>query len=380
MMRSMFPPERYQVFAFHFPVAADLTGSTRFRIGFRGLEAQPLARFQSIKDRLTDYEHANVIHDSPVARYLFVSYYKLLDLFFEHMAGGTPVVHTALTAEERAEGAAQMRALGVDDDRPVATVHVREAGWANDGHFQSWRDSDIATYVPALRLLRDRGYAVVRIGDRSMKRLPDLGPGVIDAATNPTYAEGAVNDGLFDIYAIERSAFMIAHGSGPLQVAHALGTPTLLVNSGAPWSSQNVNDLMLFKDYVDRKSGRRLSLREISEHFLFDQIDFADPGHFDIELEDLPMEVVTAAVAELLERLEAERASGPIRTSVDELFTARVREIQQRRNAILDGAPDATLAGLNRERSLERRHVNFGLPRPRLASTYAAFNPDFLRP
>ncbi len=357
-----------------------LSASTRFRIGFRGLETVVFERFQKVKDMLTAHEHENVVHDSPVARYLFVSYYKLLDLFFEHMATGTPVVHTGLTAAERDRGATLMRSLGVDDDQPVVTLHVREAGWANDGHFQSWRDSDIATYVPAIRLLRDRGYAVVRIGDRSMKRLPDLGPGVIDAATNPTFAEGAINDGLFDVYAVERSAFMVAHGSGPLQVAHALGTKTLLVNSAAPWSSQNVNDLMLFKDYVDRRSGRRLSLREISEHFLFDQIDFADHSDFELDLEDLPMEVVTAAAQEMLDRLELERANGPIRTSVDDVFTERVREIQRRRNAVLDSAPDATLPGLNRARSLERRYVNFGLPQPRLASTYAAFNPDFLRP
>ena len=44
-------------------------------------------------------------------------------------------------------------------------------------------------------------------------------------------------------------------------------------------SVRSGNDLMLFKDYVDCRSGRRLSLREISEHFLFDQIDFADGFH-----------------------------------------------------------------------------------------------------
>src|SRR4051812_42476682 len=76
MMRSMFPAAGHEVFAVHALVAPELAASTRFHTAFRGLQCVAFDRFAAVKDRLTTLDHENTVHRSPVARYLFVSYYK----------------------------------------------------------------------------------------------------------------------------------------------------------------------------------------------------------------------------------------------------------------------------------------------------------------
>ncbi len=137
-------------------------------------------------------------------------------------ANGRPFAE--LPAELRAEGDAVLARLGVPPSAPIVTLHVRESGF-ND-HI-AWdmglRDSDIASYGPAIRWLADKGIHVVRLGDPSMRRAEPQ-DGLID------YPFSDVRSTAMDIYLAARCRFHIGTSSGMSFVPLLFGRPILMTN------------------------------------------------------------------------------------------------------------------------------------------------------
>ncbi len=119
--------------------------------------------------------------------------------------------------------------IGIDPDRPMVALHVRESGWralhykAGDRACDTVRNSSVETYRPAIRYLHKKGYQVVRLGDPSMSRLK--AKGVIDLAHTPEI------NSLFELWIVSHSDFMIGTDSGPECLATLAGTPLLTVNA-----------------------------------------------------------------------------------------------------------------------------------------------------
>jgi putative glycosyltransferase (TIGR04372 family) len=159
--------------------------------------------------------------------------------------------------EERV--AVQAAALGLADDRPIVTLHVREDGYkgAADREKDMVRSASLQTYLPALDWLVSRGYTVVRIGDPSMTPLQR--EGVVDLAAFPERSLG------FDVHCIRRSAFFIATDSGPYNLSLLCNTPCLATNMthvlGAyPTRARDRYIVRRVDDLVER---RQLSLGEM---------------------------------------------------------------------------------------------------------------------
>lgn len=178
--------------------------------------------------------------------YLLWSYLQLFRAFHNHlMAGGRPRF-LALTEEERAEGDRLLARMGVPEDARLVVLHVRTSGYyGGDSHFD-FRNLDIRDYVKTIRHLTGRGYHVVRIGDRTMPRLPDLGGRVIDAPFSGDYQP------LLEPAAIGRCDFMIASMSGPCSLARAMGAPTLALNAPPYFCNLHVGrELIAFRRCYD---------------------------------------------------------------------------------------------------------------------------------
>jgi putative glycosyltransferase (TIGR04372 family) len=121
---------------------------------------------------------------------------------------------------------ARARQLGLADEAPIVTLHVRESGFKQAGRGEApvdaIRNASIASYVPAIEWLHRRGFTVVRVGDPFMT--PFACQGLIDLARSP------LRDDALELHLMARSRFFIGGDSGPICAALVTGTPALAVN------------------------------------------------------------------------------------------------------------------------------------------------------
>jgi putative glycosyltransferase (TIGR04372 family) len=255
---------------------------------------------------------------------------------------------------DRAE--ALCRKMGIETDRPVVVLHTREHGY-HRLRGQAFRNADVRNYVPAVRDLIARGYAVVRIGDRKMTSIARDVPGLVELPTLRGY------DPVLDPYFLERCRFMISCQSGPCSLARALGKPNLVVNAVYNHTTlPEHNELFAFKRYLDAggaELGAEEALRRCAH--LFDRTE-----HFDrtgIRLEDTTAEEIEAAVGEMIAGLdEPDRADTPAQ--------ARFRRLCEKLGATPDPANPLTHSMSN--------YIGHALPECRVSDAVCRLRPGFV--
>jgi len=268
--------------------------------------------------RLMDYwaDHLNVVeaeeHLPSNCRPYYLDYYTLPDgrtlqrdvahrrvqqLWTE--AGRAPLL--SLKEEDRDRGETLLTKLGMPDDAWHVVLHVREAGyfgedspWNHNRH----RNSQIDTYIPAIKAITDRGGWVFRIGDPSMEVLPDM-PGVISAAHADWRADWT------DIFLIASARFYFGMASGPSTIPMSFGIPILGTNwiPLGPWTNGQ-KDLFMPKVLRNKSDGRILSLKEALTPPLFGTFEPALLDTFDIIPEDNSPDDLRDAAVEMMDRLE----------------------------------------------------------------------------
>jgi len=175
----------------------------------------------------------------------------------EWEAAGRPPLF-ALTAEHRRRGRAALVELGLEHDSWFVALHVREAGYLGEqpDSYRSHRNADVATYLPAVRRITDRGGWVIRVGDPSMKPLPRM-ERVVD------YVHSSVQSDWMDIYLAAACRFFLGSSSGLFVVAWTFGRPCALANWDSlvtrPWSSK---DRFIPKLWWLKSEGRYLTFQE----------------------------------------------------------------------------------------------------------------------
>jgi len=119
-------------------------------------------------------------------------------------------------------GQAVMRKFGLGERDWWVTVHAREVGYYQDTNI-SYRNADIATYIPAIEAIVERGGWVVRIGDPSMNPLPPMDR-VIDYVHTDAFSDW------MDLYLAARCRFMLGMSSGPCTLPVLFGRPMVCTN------------------------------------------------------------------------------------------------------------------------------------------------------
>lgn len=259
--------------------------------------------------------------------YILWSYLQLFRMFQTHLLLGNRPRFLTLTDEERAEGTRLLARMGVPEDARLVVLHVRTAGhYGGDSHFD-FRNLDIRDYVRTIRHLTDRGYHVVRIGDRSMPRLPDLGGRVIDAPFSAHYQS------LLEPAAIDRCDFMIASMSGPCSLARAMGKPVLALNAPPCFCNLPVGpELIAFRRIYDTRGPRPrlLSYAEILDRRICDFVTRRDYDFAGIRLETLGEDELVEITGEMIAFL-ADPAGHP--GAFQRRFAALSRADHERRAA-----------------------------------------------
>jgi putative glycosyltransferase (TIGR04372 family) len=150
-------------------------------------------------------------------------------------AGRKPLL--TLTGEERGRGRATLRDAGIPYDAWFATLHIRESGFKSVQGFtkvEQGLNADIATYLPAIKAVVERGGVVIRIGDPSMSPLPPM-PGLFDYARSPLKSDW------MDVFLLGGCRLFIGTSSGPADVPPLFGVPCALTN-WFPTGSRPFND------------------------------------------------------------------------------------------------------------------------------------------
>jgi putative glycosyltransferase (TIGR04372 family) len=156
------------------------------------------------------------------------------------------------------QGERMLRKLGLPPDAWYVGLHVREGGFYGDGMgtVSEHRSAIVEDYYGAIEEVTSRGGWVVRLGDTSMKPLPDM-PNVID------YIHSAEKSALMDLFLLATSRFVIGTTSGLSTVAMTFGTPMLLVNCiSNDWQIWTENTDFIVKQIYDLNEHRYLSLAE----------------------------------------------------------------------------------------------------------------------
>ena len=134
-----------------------------------------------------------------------------------------------LTDNEIAEGMSQLRAIGIDPNKPYACLVVRDGGYyaslgekESDGY--SFLNFDISTFEQAALSLVQRGYQVVRMGAGSAATFGAGHSTVID------YANSNLRSEFLDIYIAATCSFAISTQTGPDAVCLAFRRPVCYID------------------------------------------------------------------------------------------------------------------------------------------------------
>jgi len=329
-LRNLYERPGYEITVVTAPPASRPgTNTAVYEVMLRGLRVVWHDRLRWI-DYGGPYGHAvrRVRRADRDVTYLLVNGMKLKVEFAKH-AARAGVRYVRLSAEDLARAEGLRRRMGIGG-RPLVTLHVREPSTKPQLAYHRYRDADIRRYVPTIEYLLRRGYAVVRLGDRSMQRLPIERPGLVDAPFDTAY-EPWVEPCL-----IGTSRFYVGVPSGPYSVANALGVPVVLTNATVTsddWGKPG--DLFLPKIHYSRRLGRPLRYREVvcSEVVEFYRAeDFERAG---LELQENDADDILSAVMEMERRLAG--ALDPGAAAFGEAVHRRFKAIQRQAHVRLAG-------------------------------------------
>ena len=208
------------------------------------------------------------------------------------------------TEQEKEKGERGLREIGIPKGSPFVCLLVRDnsylkqfgSGWS----YHDYRDCDIQNFILASEELANRGYYVIRMGEKVKEALKTDNPKIIDYASN-----GMRND-FMDIYLGAKCTFVISTGAGWDWVPGMLFRkpvvfPTLVPLGNIVTCSNRF--LVTTKKHVFIGSGEKLTLREIFTHKIAFSTESTDFETKRIQLIENTQEEIRDVVVEMAERL-----------------------------------------------------------------------------
>lgn len=175
------------------------------------------------------------------------------------------------TEEENRSGQDWLTSVGCLPGQPFVCLMVRDATYLNediehrpDGKFRpdhfwdyhSYRDSDIASFLPAAEWLTAQGMVVFRMGKKMGTALHSENPMIIDYAFNPERSS------FLDIWLFANCDFTVTTGTGPDLISQIYGIPTVAVNYIPLTSAWTSTPVITSGKALYDAGGTRLSLED----------------------------------------------------------------------------------------------------------------------
>lgn len=150
-----------------------------------------------------------------------------------------------MNKSEIKEGNEILKILGIPNNKAwYACLHVREGGFHKNWEkiYASGRNADIDTYISACNEIIKQGGFVIRMGDKSMKKLPK-GCGIID------YAHSEYKSEFMDVFLCATAKFFLGTNSGLSLVPPLFGVSCALTN----WVPIGIAQWYLHDTYIPKK-------------------------------------------------------------------------------------------------------------------------------
>jgi putative glycosyltransferase (TIGR04372 family) len=163
-----------------------------------------------------------------------------------------------ISESDRRIGERALRQFGLPEGAWYVALHVREGGYYGEstGSISAHRNSRIEDYFPAINDIVARGGYVIRLGDKSMRPIPNM-PNLID------YALSHLKSPELDIFLCATSRFVIGTTSGLTTACLSFGTPMVLVNCiSNDWQLWSGDTDFTVKPVYNLRERRTLSFAE----------------------------------------------------------------------------------------------------------------------
>jgi len=133
-------------------------------------------------------------------------------------------------------------------------LHIRE----KKSDIDKLRDSDPLTYIEAIKFIISQGGKVIRVGDRTMTKLPKI-DGLID------YPFTNLKSEIMDVFLAAQCKFCLGTSSGYYSLPIFFGKPVLLVNylNTAEFFALREGDLFLPKKLVYKKNDQHVKIKDV---------------------------------------------------------------------------------------------------------------------
>jgi putative glycosyltransferase (TIGR04372 family) len=122
--------------------------------------------------------------------------------------------------------------LGIEPSAKIVCLHVRDSHYLdtispdNDWSYHDVRDASIHSFLPAVEMLNNKGYTVIRIGVSSNQHLSYSNEKYFDL----TILNKSNNMELLQLYVIKICSFYFGMSTGPIGLAACFNRPILSVN------------------------------------------------------------------------------------------------------------------------------------------------------
>jgi len=290
--------KRYKITVIHPPIDwRKRTNKTAHKILMKGLNVVHSIDGSLLWPQKIENLLATVVQESNCL-YVLLSHPDLTISFAKKYYRKKPEYYCSLTDQELEMGYRLRDKLNIPRSSPIVTLHVRGPEYTSDTDIHNYRNMNIENYIPAINFLIDKGFYIIRLGDKGMKRIVNAPSQFIDAPFHPAYNE------FVDPYFIAISNFYIGCPSGPVSVARAFNVPILSVNTIAVAAECSAdNELLLYKKWYSFQLKRNLTYEEmitsscmsyyVNECFL----------KSDIELIENSPEEILVGIKEIIARL-----------------------------------------------------------------------------
>jgi len=174
---------------------------------------------------------------------------------------------------DRAEGSKLLAKLGIDKpEKWYVTVFARDTQYDSmmnkkndrDYHlkYHNHRNSDISTYIDAIKFIIDKGGYVIRIGRHASVPIKYSHPRLIDYSFSKYMSDFA------DIYLVCHGKFVLGCESGIVELANLVDLPMALVNNGSYVAGAGrKNAIYIPKLIIYNDKNKIMSLTEFSSRF-----------------------------------------------------------------------------------------------------------------
>lgn len=211
-----------------------------------------ISRKKILKKKIGFYGHKD---DNDLRKLLSINEPINWEYIFNHP------VQIDLTPEQVIRGKREFNKLGIPDGKKFVCIYVRDSGFTKE-HSQlklfKYFTANIYTYQKAIKTIMDKGYYVVRTGDRTEKPLKDHHH-FIDYVHSPYFSD------ILDLYLYRKCEFLMSTGGGGRCAGTFYNKNTLVTNWTPIHTSGNCtgkNDTFITKHVFSIEKNRLLSLKE----------------------------------------------------------------------------------------------------------------------